>query len=377
MPREILRLQSSYSYLPAGEDRLAVVSTVLQRRVTLGGSRDKVARALDALAAGVDADRAAEAVAEASGLRRDEAERLVAELQRAAVLVKRSVENDVSSLDGKSLYDRQIRFLSLFESPGSSGMELNRKLQDRRIVIPGVGGTGGWIALLCARIGIRNIVVIDWDEVELSNLHRQILYERSDIGRSKVDASAGRLTAIDDDIQVTGHNLFIEKAEDVEPIFRGADLVFNAFPPFDGNFAVGAAAIARAALRAGVPCLQMPAAQCVGPLTIPGKTACQICAKEKLEADFGYATKVVPSLYNAGFVGAISPRQAITSGLAVWEAARFLSGMDRPPSLDGTVRIDIAGYMNHEFIRIERRPDCPECGSYAAEGPKSNVGDAA
>ncbi|MBV8688035.1 MAG: ThiF family adenylyltransferase [Alphaproteobacteria bacterium] len=368
MPSEILRLQSSYSYLPVDEDRLAVVSTVLQRRVTLRGSRDRVARALDALAGGVDAERAADAVAEASGLRRDEAERLVAELQQAAILVKRRAENDVSSLDGKSLYDRQIRFLSLFESPGSSGMELNRSLQDRKVVIPGVGGTGGWIALMCARIGIRNIVVIDWDEVELSNLHRQILYERSDIGRSKVEAASGRLSGIDDDVQVTGHNLFIERAEDVEPLFRGADLVFNAFPPFDGNFAVGAAAIARAALQAGVPCLQSPAAQCVGPLTIPGKTACQRCARDVLEANFSYATKVVPSLYNAGFVGAISPRQAITSGLAVWEAARFLSGMDRPPTLDGTVRIDIAGYANHEFIPIARRLDCEECASYAATG---------
>lgn len=366
MKKTILRLQSSYSYTPVEGDRLAVVSAVLQRRVTLGGQSAQVSRALDILADGVDADHAAEIVARESTLTWDQAQRLIEELDRAEVLIKRRADDDVSALDGISLYDRQIRFLSLFESPESSGLAMNRKLQDRKVVIPGVGGTGGWIALLCARIGIRNITVIDWDEVELSNLHRQILYEKSDIGRSKVEAAADRLSGIDDDVRVTPHKLFIQCAADLEPLFKDADLVFNGFPPFDRNFDSAAVAVAQAALNVGVPCLQMPAAHCVGPLTIPGETACQICARDTLQANFGYATKVVPSLYNAGFVGAMSPRQAITSGLAVWEAVRFLSGMDRPPTLDGTVRIDIATFMRHDFIRIERNPNCEACGNHGA-----------
>lgn len=371
MTEEILRLQSSYSPVPLNDDRLALVSTVLQRRLTLGGCSERVAKALDALGAGVDADRATDAVIEASTLTREEAGRLVRELDRANVLVKRPVADDVSSLDGKSLYDRQIRFLSLFESVEESGITLNNKLQHRRVVIPGVGGTGGWIALLCARIGIRNIAVIDCDEVELSNLHRQVLYDRDDIGTAKVDACVARLSGIDDDITFSAHNLLITQPEDIARIIEGADLVFNAFPPFDENFAVASAAVAEAALRANVPCLQMPAAHCIGPLTIPGRTACQRCARQALTGDFSYSTKVTPPWYKDGFVGALSPRQAVTGGLAVWEAVRFLSGMDRPPTLDGTVRIDIAGYAHHNFIRIARDPACEACGDYRLHGQAS------
>ncbi|HVQ09448.1 MAG TPA: ThiF family adenylyltransferase [Allosphingosinicella sp.] len=368
MPEEILRLQSSFSHLPLDGDRLALVSTVLQRRLILGGPSERVAQALETLGTGVDAERVAETVVEASKLTREEAERLVLELQQAKVLVKRRVEDDVSSLDGTSLYDRQIRFLSLFESSEDSGIKLNQNLQHRKVVIPGVGGTGGWIALLCARIGIRRIAVIDSDEVELSNLHRQILYDKADIGTSKVEACVARLSGIDDDISFSAHKLLITEPADIESIIEDADLVFNAFPPFDSNFAAASAAVARAALHMGVPCLQMPAAHCIGPLTIPGQTACQRCARDALSGDFSYATKVVPPWYKDGFIGAMSPRQAITGGMAVWEAVRFLSGMDRPPTLDGTVRIEISDYTNHNFIRIARDPECEECGGYIARG---------
>jgi molybdopterin/thiamine biosynthesis adenylyltransferase len=363
MSKTILRLQSSWSCLPNGEGGLALVSTVRHRRILLGGQPDRVGPAVKALAEGVDADAAAGSLARASKLSAPEAQRLVEELQRAGVLVRRRIEDDVSSFDAKALYDRQIRFLSLFESGDASGIELNRRLQHRKVVIPGLGGTGGWLALLCARLGIRNIVVIDMDVVELSNLHRQILYRREDLGKPKVEACAGQMLGIDDEIRLTGHAICIKSYKDVVPLIEGADLVINAFPPFDPNFAVASRAMSEAALRSGVPCLQMPAAQCVGPLTVPGKTACFRCAEPELRERFGYAPQVAPPWWRMGFIGAMAPRQALTGGLAVWEAVRFLSGMDRPPSLDGALWIDIGAYSQHGFIRIPRRPECEECGS--------------
>lgn len=362
MLSRVLRLQSSFSCIPDEEGRLAVISTVLQRRLVLGGDPTTVGRAMSILADGVDEGSYADVIAQGSGLTLESVRKLVTELDRAGVLVHRERQDDVVALDGKGLYDRQARFLSLFETKAESGFSFNRKLQERRVVIPGIGGTGGWLALLCARMGIRDIVVIDADTVELSNLHRQVLYGKRNIGQKKVQACLDQLEGIDEEVTVTGHAVWVEHAEQIAPLLEGADLVINSWPPFDGNFSVASDAVSAAALIANVPCLQMPAAHCIGPLTIPGESACYLCAREVLRSEFGTATQILPSWWKRGYIGAISPRQAITGGLAMWEVVRFLSGMDRPPTLDGTVRLDIASYTKHTFIPLSRNPDCVACG---------------
>ncbi|HTA14222.1 MAG TPA: ThiF family adenylyltransferase [Solirubrobacteraceae bacterium] len=276
----------------------------------------------------------------------------------------RHPSSDLGALDGHSLYDRQIRFLSFYEDAMISGLELNHNLQDRTVVIPGIGGLGGWIALLCARLGVRRIIGIDPDRVELSNLHRQILYANADIGELKVVAAERRIKEVDPDIEYVGHPVFISKSDDVLPIIEGADLVINDFPLLP-SFMQASKSVATAALQARVPCLNMPMAQCLGPLTVPGETACIDCAMDQLRSKFqiDYALRAnTPVGARNGLLGALAPRQAIQGGFAAWEALRFLSGIDRPPTLDGIAFVDIGAYANHQFLRLTRNDKCPTCG---------------
>lgn len=77
------------------------------------------------------------------------------------------------------------------------------KLNNKKIVVIGVGGVGSIIPISLVRTGIKNITIIDKDKVDQSNLNRQIAYNINDIGKLKVDALYNHLYEIQDDIKIT------------------------------------------------------------------------------------------------------------------------------------------------------------------------------
>lgn len=83
------------------------------------------------------------------------------------------------------------------------GKHSQEQLSNAHVFIVGAGGLGSPVSLLLAGAGVGHITLIDPDVVSLSNLHRQILFQESDIGRSKVDAAKTRLSNLNSDINIT------------------------------------------------------------------------------------------------------------------------------------------------------------------------------
>ncbi|MDH3831364.1 MAG: HesA/MoeB/ThiF family protein, partial [Gammaproteobacteria bacterium] len=92
-------------------------------------------------------------------------------------------------------YSRQI----LMPDIGTDGQQ---KLQDAHVAIIGAGGLGSPVAMYLASAGVGQLTMVDDDDVELSNLQRQLLHTDSDIGRTKVDSAAETLHAINPDVRV-------------------------------------------------------------------------------------------------------------------------------------------------------------------------------
>jgi len=92
-------------------------------------------------------------------------------------------------------YDRQI----MIKEIGQKGQE---RLKRSRVVIAGAGGLGSPIALYLTAAGIGMIRVIDHDQVELSNLNRQILHWEEDIGRKKVDTARTKLRTLNSAVEI-------------------------------------------------------------------------------------------------------------------------------------------------------------------------------
>lgn len=85
---------------------------------------------------------------------------------------------------------------------GLIGMDSFLKLQEKKIYIAGLGGVGGTTLEALVRMGFKNFIIVDRDEVEISNLNRQILYVEKDIGKAKVEAAKERILSINSDINV-------------------------------------------------------------------------------------------------------------------------------------------------------------------------------
>ena len=104
---------------------------------------------------------------------------------------------------------------------------LQEKFQNSTIAVCGLGGLGSNIAVSLARAGIGKLILIDFDQVDISNLHRQ-QYKASQIGMYKTDALAANLLEISPYLNLVLHTTQIQK-ENVSSLLSDADIICEAF----------------------------------------------------------------------------------------------------------------------------------------------------
>lgn len=189
----ILRFQSSWEVKKSREDIVEISSCLKQKKYEIKSTSPSIFLFLKLLLEGIKYPEGLSAAAEKFNLKESSLDSLISKFKSFGLLI----EDDKSGntpLD--AIYDRQIRFFRTFESQNFSGEQINENLQNSTVLIVGLGGYGSWTALLCARMGVRNIIGIDFDCVEITNLHRQILYDRGDLGALKVKACEKKLTKL-------------------------------------------------------------------------------------------------------------------------------------------------------------------------------------
>jgi len=138
-------------------------------------------------------------------------------------------EIEVLALREKIIPERYHRNLGVF-SPAEQ-----IKLIRSKVTIIGLGGLGGTILELLARVGIGELVVVDKDVIGESNLNRQILSRETNLGEEKIKAALERVKEINSSIQVTGYAVFIN-ADNVKEFIKGADVVVDALDNLPSRF---------------------------------------------------------------------------------------------------------------------------------------------
>ncbi|GAA4789725.1 ThiF family adenylyltransferase [Rothia endophytica] len=146
---------------------------------------------------------------------------------------------DFSPLEYK-LYGRQMILPEL----GQAGQQ---KLKDAKVAVIGAGGLGAPALLYLAGAGVGTVVLIDDDEVEISNLHRQVIHSFARVGTAKADSAAQTMRELNPTIRV---QVFKERLTDAnaDSLLQGATVLMDG----SDNFATRYAA-SRAAARAGIP----------------------------------------------------------------------------------------------------------------------------
>lgn len=227
------------------------------------------------------------------------------------------------------------------------GYEGQKKLRKSRVCVVGLGGLGSSAAVQLARLGVGFLRLVDMDIVEVSNLHRQVLYDMNDIGYPKVDAAKKRILEINPDIEVEVFSDFLD-GSNVEEVVRGVDVIVDGLDSLGTRYILNAACV-----KFRTPFVFASTIESYGNVytMIPGKTACLECFYGGVEEE---------DLPSCAQVGVFLPSLMAITGIEASEAVRVILG--KPPLLKGKLLYVDFTDMSFREIDMMRNEACPVCG---------------
>ncbi len=293
---------------------------------------------------------------------------VVAQLDSGGFLMDAAAPAD---LDEHEL-ERWSRNLGLFETYATlerSKYEMQERLRACRVALLGVGGVGTHLALDLLGTGIQDVLIADYDRVELSNLNRQVLYEESDLGSVKVEIAARRMRAFDSRARVEAVHRRIGSGDDVYELVHGRDLVLACM---DRPMTRIVRWVNEGCVRAGVPFMSggVDTKRVLLYTVAPGVSGCIACwersaitdevtlaLRDQMEVRFKDATPIGP--YRAAF----GPLVTVLTGLMITEVVRLATGIAPPVALGRALEQHLDDGVLRESERWDRLPDCEVCAS--------------
>jgi bacteriocin biosynthesis cyclodehydratase domain-containing protein len=258
-------------------------------------------------------------------------------------------------------FDRQLRYFADIGG-GQSAADYQEKLREAKVAVLGVGGLGGWSAYALACTGVGEMWLIDGDEVEISNLNRQILYSEADLGKPKVECAAERLRAFNSQMRVTAEHRRLESQAEIAEFISGSDVVIDAadWPAHDIERWCNAACF-----EAGIPYITMshfPPVARVGPLYVPAKTGCYICQEIGYRREYPLFDAVAEQRRAKPSPAAtLGPACGLIGGQVALDVLHLLTGLAEP-STQGVAHIYDLRTMELKKEPVVPEPECPVCG---------------
>jgi len=241
-------------------------------------------------------------------------------------------------------YSRNI----ILKQIGGTGQE---KLLASKVLIVGAGGLGAPAALYLAAAGVGTIGLLDGDEVDLTNLQRQIIHHTKDVGRRKVISAEEKIKAINPDVKVRTYDVWA-RADNIREIVRGYDFVIDGVDNFFAKFLINDVCYFER-----IPFSHAGILQFEGQLltVVPGQSACYRCLFRSPPP-----AGSVPSCGQAGVLGVLP---GVIGSLQATEAIKYL--LKTGELLTDSLLTYSALTMDFRKVRVARNPDCPLCGPKA------------
>jgi adenylyltransferase/sulfurtransferase len=240
---------------------------------------------------------------------------------------------------------RYARHLILPEVGGAG----QRKLLNSSVLLLGAGGLGSPAALYLAAAGVGRLGIVDFDEVDASNLQRQILHGTADVGKPKAQSAAETLNGINPDVEVVQHRVHVN-SENALDIFKAYDLIVDGTDNFPTRYLANDAAffLEKPLVHGAIYRFEGQMAD----FDAARGTGCYRCL---------FATPpppgAVPSCAEAGVFGVLP---GIVGSMMAFETIKLILGIGEP--LIGKLLI-FEGYdMSFRKVNLRRNPSCPLCG---------------
>ncbi len=248
--------------------------------------------------------------------------------------------------------DRQLLRYSRHLLLDDLGVEGQEKLLAAHALILGAGGLGSPAALYLASAGVGRITLVDDDEVDLTNLQRQIMHTEARVGQPKVESARVALGAINPDVQV---HAVAQRADAalLDELMADADIALDCSDNFEARQALN-----QACVRHRRPLVSGAAIGLDGQLAVydprQEDSPCYACV---------FPPSTVVDEVRCATMGVFAPLVGVVGSLQAAEALKLLAGVGAPL----TARLLMIDMRRTEFteLRLTRQPGCPVCGPAA------------
>lgn len=238
-------------------------------------------------------------------------------------------------------YARQVRLPEF-------GVQGQQKLAEARVLLVGLGGLGSPAALYLAAAGVGTLGLVDYDIVDATNLHRQVIHGTPDVGRSKLQSAAERLTAINPDVRLELHDEAFD-ASNARRLVEAYDIVLDGTDNFPTRYLVNDACV-----MTRTPNVYGSIFRFEGQASVfaVGGGPCYRCLHPEPPPP-----GLIPNCAEAGVLGVLP---GIIGTIQATEAIKLITGIGE--TLVGRLLLYDALRMKVRDITLPRDPDCPVCG---------------
>lgn len=363
MNNNIYRIQASYEFFTK-ENCIEICSNINKASFTVEcDSPERMIRILKELSLGLTIEDYSELCLD-NDISYSDGNKIFNSLRDSGVIVTNDLdlEKYIKPIDYP--YDRQIRFFNSYETDSITGEMLQDTLSKTRVLIVGLGSYGSWLSLLCTKMGFYEVIGVDFDTVEISNLDRQVLYSPRDIGRFKTEAASDFLNQLClPGTSFIGVNKEIRTIEDLDPLLDRVDFVFNAFGyyPWPKASTLLPGLLAKACIESNTPFISL-SSNVVGPIYAPevDTSHCYLCACKHFRNHVGIDPQnKSPYIQQRMF----APIIASICSSAIWESVAYLTKM-MPSNLHDKLLVQKWSFYNDtrsEYIPMDCNNRCGKC----------------
>jgi len=230
----------------------------------------------------------------------------------------------------------------------SWGKSVQENLKKSRVFVAGAGGLGSPLLYYLAGAGIGNLVVCDFDTIEITNLNRQILHNNHRIGERKADSALRSLQDFNPDISVSCIRDPLTKAN-ADSFISGSDLIVDCLDNIHARHILNTVSVSRF-----IPMIHAGVSEFSGQITFlhPPETACLACFFPDEDKDGIF--------YVAGATA------GVMGSLQAMEAMKYLTGIGE--NLKNRILFWDGASMRFETIVLNRNPHCSICGKHSEKG---------
>ena len=264
----------------------------------------------------------------------------------------------------KEIYHRIISMLEDYSTNIDDIYKAWNNICNSKVLLIGLGGVGSWISLNLVQSGVKNIVLMDNDIIDISNLHRQWGYTEEDIKKYKTEVLKNRLLQINSMANIEIINEYLDEKILYKLNLNDVDLVINCadFPNVDVTSEIISLYCMKNSINHIIAGGYNKHISLIGQTILPFKTACYKCFDIQLKEKYNIKIKNIKKLMIPNRkIGSLGPMCTISASLTSMDAIKTLSKLIPPSNINRRGEFDIYT-MNIEYLKFEKLENCPWCG---------------